>query len=82
MTTKEFNQKWKKHLQAKYQGLEIDNPEVIEYLDCKFTELSKNYPNFEYTQIKIKSGNIRVYMYPYEINTFSIESKIGEIVKS
>ena len=53
MTRTEFNDKYKEYLEDRFSGLELSNPEVIEYLDEQFEELIK-LPNFKYSQIKGK----------------------------
>lgn len=60
MTTKQFNEKYTDWLVPRYRGLEISNPDVIEYLDKRFTEFIKN-DNFKYYQIKMKFGSARFY---------------------
>ena len=54
MTITEFNQKWSSHLEEGHYGLNIDLDEVIEYLDENFELMKSAYPNFTYSQIKIK----------------------------
>ena len=53
MNRQEFNEKYKDYLEDRFSGLELSNPEVIEYLDSEFEELIK-LPNFKYSQIKGK----------------------------
>jgi hypothetical protein len=53
MTQIEFNEKYGKYLEQGFYGLQLDNLEVIEYLDEQFEELIK-LPNFKYSQIKGK----------------------------
>jgi len=81
MNTIEFNEKWKKHLEQGHYGLDIDHQEVINYLDEKFTKILSDFPNFEYSQIKLKFGQARVYMEPMNINTREIEETINKIIK-
>lgn len=54
-TKDEFNHKYAFYLAEGFetQGLEIEDEEVIKYLNDKFIELIK-YPNFKYKQIKTK----------------------------
>lgn len=78
----EFNEKWKRHLESGHYGLDVSNETVIEYLDKTFTDLEKQFPNFQYSQIKLKFGSARVYMEPYEINTSEIENNINKIIKN
>lgn len=82
MNIVEFNEKWKSHLEKGHYGLDIENENVINYLDKKFKLLLKDFPNFEYSQIKLKFGQARVYMEPFEINTREMEQEINNILKS
>lgn len=72
MRIEQFDDKWKSHLETGHYGLDITHPDVILYLDQKFTEIEKDFPNFEYSQIKLKFGYARVYMEPKQINTHEI----------
>ena len=49
-TAEEFNIKYKDYLEIGHYGLDLDNPEAIEYLDNEFQEFIK-IPNFSYSQI-------------------------------
>jgi hypothetical protein len=81
MTTIEFNDKYDAYLEEGHYGLDIEIPEVIQYLDEKFQELVL-VPGFSYSQIKLKFNMSRVYMEPYDvINTGEIETRIDEIVR-
>lgn len=60
MTVEEFNIKYKDYLEEGHYGLDINNQEVIKYLDNIFIDLIK-IPGFKYTQIKIKFSSIRFY---------------------
>lgn len=60
MTTAEFNKKYENYLEEGHYGLDIGNPEFIEWLDGKFQEFIKK-PGFKYTQIKAKFGMGRFY---------------------
>lgn len=81
MTQKQFDEKWKDHLEKGHYGLAIDNPLVTEYLDNKFTELKEIYPEFTYAQIKLKFDSPRVYMDPQMINTSEIEKEITRLLE-
>jgi hypothetical protein len=61
MTTKEFNEKWKDHLEPRHYGMAIGIPEVIEYMDREFEKEKQVNPDFTYSQIKTKFGTARVY---------------------
>ena len=61
MTAEEFNKKYISYLEEGHYGLDIDHPEVIEYLDREFdNEIEKN-SEFQFSQIKMKFGSSRVY---------------------
>lgn len=58
---KKFNSKWENYLIEGFYGLDIDNKEVIAYLDQEFQNEIKENPNFTFKQIKIKIGFCRIY---------------------
>ena len=60
MTTEDFNNKYKDYLEEGHYGLDINIPELIEWLDNRFQEFIKE-PNFKYFQIKEKFGYGRFY---------------------
>lgn len=79
MTQIEFNEKYKDYLKDRFSGLELSNPEVIEYLDKEFEELIK-LPNFKYSQIKAKFNWFCVYCDGVSSEKRAeIENKIKEI---
>jgi hypothetical protein len=82
MTSDQFNEKWKDHLEEGHYGLAIDDKKVTEYLDKKFTEFKEKYPNFTYSQIKLKYSFPCVYMDPWDINKAEIEKDINDILLS
>jgi hypothetical protein len=53
MNRNDFNNKYKDYLPARFDGLMLDNEEVVKYLNDEFTQLIK-IPNFKYYQIKGK----------------------------
>ena len=61
MTAEEFNKKYSAYLEERFYGLDIDHPEVIEYLDNEFEKEIERNPEFQYSQIKMKFGSSRVY---------------------
>ena len=61
MTTEEFNKKYSAYLEERFYGLDIDHPEVIEYLDKEFEKEVEKNPEFQFSQIKMKFGSSRVY---------------------
>lgn len=81
MTKTEFNNKWFYRLEPTFYGLDISNKEVVDYLNKKFEELEKLYPNFTYSQIKVKYDMVRVYIqYVPTSIIIEIEEKINEIL--
>ena len=56
MTSQEFNEKYKKFIEPGFEtrGLEIDIPEVTEYLDKVFQDFIK-VEGFQFSMIKIWS---------------------------
>ena len=56
----DFNEKYKRWLENGFDGLEIDYPEVIEYLDRRFQEFIKR-DEFKYSQIELMFGSARFY---------------------
>jgi hypothetical protein len=77
---RDFNEKWKEHLEKGHYGMDLSGEEVEKYVDEEFEKVKEEYPNFTYTQIKEKFGGARVYMHgvPYEI-TSQIEKGIQAI---
>ena len=74
-----FNEKYKDYLEKAHYGLDINNPEVIKYLDKEFQELIK-IPNFKYSQIKLKFGMGRFYCDNVSVEKVrEIENKITEL---
>lgn len=61
MDFKEFNKKYEGYLSRTRRGLEINNTEVILYLDKEFQKEIQINPEFRYFLIKIKFGTSRVY---------------------
>jgi hypothetical protein len=60
MTAQEFEKKYEQYLEENYIGLEINDENVINFLDNVFTDLIK-IPGFKYHQIKLKFGMPRFY---------------------
>lgn len=81
----DFNERWIKHLEPGFEGLSFNdnNNYIVDYLDTVFSKLDKTYPEFTYTQIKIKFGTSRAYIhgipYPY---CAEIESNLDKILKN
>jgi hypothetical protein len=61
MTTEEFNKKYSAYLEERFYGLDIDHPEVVDYLDKEFEKEIGENPEFQFSQIKMKFGSSRVY---------------------
>lgn len=53
MNRNDFNKKYKDYLPDRFDGLMLDNEEVVKYLDDEFTQLIK-IDGFKYYQIKGK----------------------------
>jgi hypothetical protein len=60
MTIEQFNEKYENYLEEGHYGLDIGNPEFVEWLDGKFQEFIKK-PGFTFAQIKEKFGMGRFY---------------------
>ncbi len=81
MTSGEFNKKYEDYLEDRFDGMMLEDLEIIELCDKYFKEWVK-IPYFEYAQIKLKFNSSRVYCSPYkEVNTSELEEKIDEILK-
>ena len=64
MTAKEFNEKYKSHLEEGHYGLAIENQSIISYLDKEFeSEI----------QIKFKFGMPRVYTSSFKSSKWEYE---------
>ena len=61
MTAEEFNKKYSSYLEERFYGLDIDHPEVVDYLDKEFEKEIEKNPEFQFSQIKMKFGSSRVY---------------------
>lgn len=72
MTSSEFNEKWKSHIEVGYSGLEFDIPIVTDYLDYVFEYLVK-IGNFKISQIKLKFNRTMIYSNLREEYTWLIE---------
>ncbi len=81
MTIEEFNKKYNDYLEEEHYGLDIEEPEFIEWLDEKFQEFIK-YPGFSYSQIKSKFRMGRFYCdgLPNELIN-EVEQKITDLYK-
>lgn len=79
MTAQEFNVKWGAFLEEGHYGLDLHKPEVIEYLDREFEELSL-LPGFKYSQIKSKFHWFCFYAEGVSNDKiFEIENKIKQL---
>ena len=79
MTSKEFNEKYKDYLEYRFDGMEIEDPEIIDMCDMFFRDWIK-IPEFEYSQIKTKFGTSRVYCAPREVDARLLEGVIDIIL--
>lgn len=81
MTSNEFNEKYKDHLEEGFEGLVFLNEEIIDYCDKIFQILLITNPNFTYSQIKCKWGTSRVYINNVDIRICKIiEDNIDRII--
>jgi len=69
-TCDEFNKKWNKYLKDGCYGIEIENIQVISYLDNEFKIETAINPSFNFSQIKIKVGTTRIYAYSSKTETW------------
>lgn len=60
MTASEFNEKYKDYLEEGFDGMEIENEEIIDVAD-RYFKIFTEYLDFSYAQIKNKFGTSRVY---------------------
>ena len=81
-TIQKFDKKWGKHLEKGFYGMEINDPDVILYVDSMFELLNIIDNEFKYSQIKLKFGYSRVYLEKIEHNEISkiIENGINNIL--
>lgn len=80
MTDYEFNEKYEKHIESGFWGLEFDIPEVADYLDKEFEKEIAEHPEFIFAQIKLKFGSPRIYSNSVKDPIW--ESKVEEIIKT
>lgn len=86
-TNKEFNDKYYAYLEKDHEGMQIQVPAVLAYVDQIFNDLTE-IPGFKYQQVKCKYGLARVYTNLEEIMPFAgrvisyeLEEKINFILK-
>lgn len=60
MTKDEFNKKYLNYLEPEFCGLNIDIPELTEYLNYKFQQYIKDTVEFKYHKIENKFGYITI----------------------
>ena len=77
MTLEEFNQKHKNKIETGFEGLMINNKDVINYLDKEFESL----PDLVFSQIKIKFNWVCFYSNLDIDKRTEIETKIKSILK-
>jgi hypothetical protein len=85
-TCKEFNEKYKDFYEQ-YDGMRIEIPAVIHYVDVVFTDLVK-IPEFKFYQIETQKGLAKVFTNLEELLPFvgrliqqELEEKINFILK-
>ncbi len=78
-----FNTTYKDRIPERFYGASIPSIPVLSYLDKKFKEFEKEYPDFKFYQLKLKFGNPVLYIdnVPRE-KIFKIEEEIAEILKN
>jgi hypothetical protein len=89
MTLVEFNDKYAAYLPKGWYGLDIDDENVISFLDNMFEHHLTKIESFEYHQIKVKFGinDIRFYSNLNRSNVLegalisAIEANISSILK-
>jgi len=80
-TSEEFNDKWNDFLEHRHYGLDIENEEVVKYLDDIFTNELILIPNFSFSQIKTKYKSVRFYAEEISLaKQFEIEKAIEDIL--
>jgi hypothetical protein len=80
-TSDQFNEKYKDYLEQGHYGLDIDQEEIIEFLDKIFGDLTK-IPGFTYAQIKLVFGYSRFYADGISSTMcFMIENRINQLLK-
>ncbi len=78
MTADQFNDKYSDYLEEGHYGLDVNIPEIVEFLDGIFRDITQ-IPGFKYSQIKIKFGYGRFYSTLYTPLRFAIESEITKL---
>lgn len=81
MTANEFNTKYETWLKKGFYGLAIDVPQVVDFLDKVFKDLTL-IPNFTYSQIKVKFGTTRFYSTIGSELTYIIEKETDSILNN
>lgn len=61
MRIEQFDKKWTSRLEEGFDGLSIAKFGIVKLVDETFTRWEKQYPDFTYSQIKVKFGTSRVY---------------------
>ncbi len=86
-TSKEFNDKYKEYLDESENGMVLDIPSVLTYVDQIFQDLTQ-IPGFKYQQIKTIHGLAVVYTNLDELMPFAgriihqeLQDKINFILK-
>jgi hypothetical protein len=81
MTVLEFDSKWRKRLEPSHYGLTIGSGDIVKLIDSYFERWSKSYPDFTYSQIKLKFGYPRIYCENIPSNEINdLEGKILSIL--
>lgn len=80
MTATEFNKKYHEFLVPGHYGLDVHDPDFIEWLDLRF-ETFIQIPGFKYSQVKAKFGYGRFYadgLSAEQVN--EVEQKISSLM--
>lgn len=79
MTLQEFNTKWEEFIEFDHNGLQIDDQDVINFLDEKFQHFSQD-PDFLCYSIFLKDGNPKYYGTD-DVNPIELEQAIRAILE-
>lgn len=81
LNSDEFNEKYINYIEKGFEGLCINDIDVIKYLDNVFEDLIK-IEGFKYSQIKLKFGMVRFHAENISGEMcFALEDKIADILR-
>lgn len=81
MTTREFNNKYKKYIGKGFYGLEFENFEVIKFLDKYFEEVLTKINGFKFYQVKLKFGDPRFYTNLNKLFNYQVAKEMERYVE-